>query len=398
MANQVDQKVYDLCKAEEKDVISFTETLVNMDSGSDDYPDLHAKQAVLMDMLKELGADVRVVEAASPREGTYNIVGEWKGDGKARILYLNHYDTVWPKGEVAKRPFTVKDGVAYGPGVSDSQCNFAALRALMRILQTLGEKNFDRITMLFNCDEEKSSLGSRDLIRELAARHDVVYSMDGGGHNGEEVNTSARGGSFCELHITGVESHSGMAPEKGRNAGYEMAHQMLQMRDLSNKEMGTDVNWTMGNFGIKSNVIPGNAMVHANIRVSSMAECDRVENEIRERIKNTLIPDCTIEVKYWHGRPPFQPNEHTDALAAKAGEIGAEINWPVKGLPCGGGTDANYSSQEAPTLEALGLGGGGAHTPDEFWPLANIVPRLYLIVRLTRETMRGSILPIGTRR
>jgi glutamate carboxypeptidase len=399
MASQADQAIYDLCKAEERGVIEFPEKLVNMDSGSDDYPELHAKQAVLMDMLKELGAAVRTVEAAPPRQGTYNIVAEWKGAGDARIMYMNHYDTVWPKGEAARRPFAIRDNVAYGPGVSDTLCNFAAFRAMLRILLVkLGEKNFDRLTALFNCDEEKASLGSCGLIQELAAQHDVVYSLDGGGHAGERVTVSARGGAFCELHITGVESHSGAAPEKGRNAGYEMAHQIMQMRDLSDREMGTDVNWTMGNFGIKSNVIPGRAMMHANIRVTRKSEMDRVENDIRERIKNKLIPDCRIEVRYWHGRPPFQPNAETDKLFACARRIGGEINWPLEGEHSGGGTDSNYSSQVAPALEGLGLGGGGAHTPDEFLPLANIVPRLYLLVRLTRETLRGAVLPIGTKK
>lgn len=398
MATNVDQKILDLCKEEEAGIIAFTEQLVNMDSGTDDYPELHAKQAVLMKMVEDLGGSVRVVEAAPPREGTYNIVAEWKGSGKARILYMNHYDTVWPKGEAAKRPFTIRDGIAYGPGVSDTQCNFAAFRALLTIvLQKLGDTDFDRITALFNCDEEKSSLGSFALIEELAAQHDVVYSLDGGGAKGEWLTVSARGGAFCDLHITGVESHSGMAPEKGRNAGYEMAHQLLQMRDLSNRALGTDVNWTMGNFGIKSNVIPGKAWMHANIRVRTKEEWDRVERDIKERIQNKLMPESEIEMKYRYGRPPFAPNATTDMLFDKAKAIADEIGWYVEPEHSGGGTDSNFSSQHAPTLEGVGLGGGNAHSLDEFWPLRLIVPRMYILVRLTLDTMHGKVLPIGTR-
>lgn len=393
-----DQKILDLCKAEEADLIACTEKVVNMDSGSDDFPEVHAKQAFLMEMLEELGAEVQAVQGAAPRRDAYNVVGTWRGEGKARIMFMNHYDTVWPKGEAARRPFTIRDGVAYGPGVSDSQCNIAALRALCTILfKKLGERNFDRITVLFNCDEERYSSGSKDLIMELAAGHDVVYSLDGGGDNGEHVTISTRGGAYCDLYITGVEAHSGSDPDKGRNAGYEMAHQILNMRDLSDKAEGTDVNWTMGNFGIKSNVIPGNAWAQANIRVRRKEEWDRVERDIAARIADKLIPECEIRMAFTRGRPPFEANPVTEAMLAKAVAICAEIDHPLVGVHSGGGTDSAYSSQKAPALEGLGLGGSGAHSLDEKLPLANIVPRLYLLVRLTLETMAGRVVPVGTR-
>ena len=30
-----------------------------------------------------------------------------------------HRDTVFPSGEAGRRPFAIRDGVAYGPGVAD---------------------------------------------------------------------------------------------------------------------------------------------------------------------------------------------------------------------------------------------------------------------------------------
>ncbi len=391
-----DAKILSLCEEAKEGVVAFTKKLVNMDSGSDDYPELHAKQAVLMDMLKALGGEVKAVEAAAPRQGTYNIVATWKGAGKARIMYMNHYDTVWPKGEAAKRPFTITDGIATGPGVSDSQVNFAAIQAMLDILlNKLSCRDFACLTTLFNCDEEKMSLGSKDLIMELAARHDVVYSLDGGSLNGDKVTKSARGGAQCELFITGVESHSGSAPDKGRNAGYEMAHQILRMRDLSDKSKGTDVNWTMGKFGTKSNVIPGTAWAHANIRISQIDEWDRVKGDIEKRIQDKLFPECEIKMNFIYGRPPFTANPTTDALVQKAAGIMAELGKPLEGLASGGGTDSNYSSQKAPALEGLGIGGTGAHSLDERLPLDNIVPRLYLLVRLSLDTMQGKVLPLG---
>ena len=40
------------------------------------------------------------------------------GDGNQPILLCGHRDTVFPTGEVKKRPFSIADGKAFGPGVA----------------------------------------------------------------------------------------------------------------------------------------------------------------------------------------------------------------------------------------------------------------------------------------
>ncbi len=394
---KADKKILALCEAAKPLIVKDLETLVNMDSGSDDYPELLKKQELLVGWLKKLNGDVQIVPAPKPREGTNNIVATWKGTGKARIMYMIHFDTVWPRGEAAKRPFKITDGVATGPGVVDAQCKVAGLFQLLDIvLNKLGEKNFAVITVLLNCDEEKGSFGSRDLIMEQAAKHDVVYSMDGGGAKGDTITISARGTAYYDLNVKGRESHSGGAPEKGVNAGYEMAFQILQMRDLSNKAMGTDVNWTLGKFGTKSNVIPGTAWAQANVRISKKSEWDRIEKDMTERVKKKLLPESEITLNFVRGRPPFEENPTTNALAEKVISLyKTELELPLRAIHAGGGADSNYSSQKAPTLEGFGFGGSGSHSVDERFPLENIVPRLYLMVRTTQETMKGNMVPLG---
>lgn len=391
-----DKKVLDLCEQAKPGLVKLTETLVNMDSGTDDYPELLAKQAFLERELKKRGAEVQVVPAPAPREGTNNLVATWKGTGKARIMYMGHYDTVWPKGTSAKRPFHVKDNIMHGPGVADMQAGLAGILTLIDVVVgKLGERNFAVITVMFNADEEKGSFGSRDLIMDLASRHDVVYSFEGGGEIGDRLTISARGTAYYRMHVKGRESHSGAAPEKGVNAGYEMAYQMMRMRDLTDKSIGTDVNWTMGQFGTKSNVIPGAAWAEANVRISRTSEFDRIEKDMSERIKDKLFPETEITIDFRRGRPPFEKNTVTDGLAAKAAQIFKdELGRDLSPRASGGAADSNYSSQKAPTLEGCGLGGKGYHALDEQLSLDNITPRLYLMVRLAQETMKGGIVPL----
>lgn len=55
------------------------------------------------------------------------------------ILIIGHMDTVFPKGTVAERPFTVKNNRAYGPGAADVKSRLLSIYYSMKLL---GKKGF----------------------------------------------------------------------------------------------------------------------------------------------------------------------------------------------------------------------------------------------------------------
>jgi glutamate carboxypeptidase len=108
---------------------------------------------------------------------------------------------------------------------------------------SLDFEGFGTLTVFFNPDEEKGSLGSRDLIQELASEQDYVLSYEPPETNAVTVATN--GINYVFLNVKGVASHAGSAPEEGRNAVIELAHQLLQLQELGNPEKQTMVNWTV---------------------------------------------------------------------------------------------------------------------------------------------------------
>ena len=58
------------------------------------------------------------------------------GKTSEKILLLGHTDTVFPAGEVAKRPFQIRNGRATGPGVFDMKAGiliaWSAMKALLK--------------------------------------------------------------------------------------------------------------------------------------------------------------------------------------------------------------------------------------------------------------------------
>ncbi len=183
-------------------------------------------------------------------------------------------------------------------------------------------------------------------------------------------------------------------PEQGRNALYELAHQILQMRDLSDPATGVKMNWTTASAGSNRNVIPATASAVADVRVLRVADYDGIEQKVRERIKKQLIPDTKVEMQFERRRPPLEMTAASQVLAKHAQRIYAEIgnNLVIGDLAEGGGTDAAFAAlaTKAPVIERFGLRGFGAHSNDaEYVEIDSIEPRLYLAARMIMDVSNG---------
>ncbi len=50
---------------------------------------------------------------------------------------MGHYDTVFPTGTTRERPFTVRDGKAFGPGIYDMKGGLISFYMAMKALREL---------------------------------------------------------------------------------------------------------------------------------------------------------------------------------------------------------------------------------------------------------------------
>ena len=179
-----------------------------------------------------------------------------------------------------------------------------------------------------------------------------------------------------------------------RNALYELSHQILQTRDLSDPVTGLKMNWTLSNAGTNRNVIPAVASAVADVRVLRVADYDGIEQKVRERIKSQLIPDTKVEMTFERRRPPLEMTQASQALAKHSQRIYGEIGKTlvIGDVAEGGGTDAAFAAlkTKAPVIERFGLRGFGAHSNDaEYVEINSIEPRLYLAARLIMDVAQG---------
>ncbi|HEV8343705.1 MAG TPA: glutamate carboxypeptidase [Candidatus Binatia bacterium] len=316
------------------------------------------------------------------------------GTGTKKILLIAHMDTVYPRGMLAQQPFRVEGDRAYGLGIADDKQGIAVILHTLAILRAMNFREYGTLTVLINGDEEISSPGSRSLLTKLGAEHDATFSVESSRAESDKLSLATSGIASITLTVQGRASHSGSAPEKGVNALYELAHQVLQTRDLSNPAVGLKMNWTLANAGTTCNMIPPGAQATADVRVLRVADYDDIESKVRERIKNQLLPEAKVEMKFERRRPPLEATTASRALAKQAQQIyralGKEL--VVDDMPEGGGTDAAFAAlkTKAPVIERFGLQGYGAHSADaEYVLLESIEPRLYLLARMIMDVAQG---------
>jgi glutamate carboxypeptidase len=181
------------------------------------------------------------------------------------------------------------------------------------------------------------------------------------------------------------------------NALYELSHQILQTRDLSNPATGLKMNWTLSRAGMSRNVIPPAAEAMADVRVLRVADYDGIEQAVRQRIKKQLVPEAKVEMIFERRRPPLEASPASAAMAKHAQAIYKELGKELgrRRRRRGRGHRRRLSpalKTKNAVVERFGLRGFGAHsTDDEYVLVSSIEPRLYLGLRLVMDIARDRI-------
>jgi len=307
-------------------------------------------------------------------------------------MLIAHMDTVYQPAILQSEPYRVDGDLIYGPGIADDKSGIAVILHSLQILKDLGWRDYARLTVSFNPDEEVGSIGSGEFIAALADQYDVVLSCEpttarpGAQH--ESLRLGASGTATGTLEVTGRSAHAGGAPERGRNALIELAHQLLQTSDIAKSIPGTQLNWTTARAGIVRNQIPEKAVAGADIRLTIPDGIQKLQAALDDKIKDHLIPDTEVKITIEPGRPAFVAGERGRALAEEGQAIYAELGrrLDIVGMT-GGATDAGYANRDgkAIVVESFGLAGFNAHARNEYIDTVSIVPRLYLMTRMLIE-------------
>ncbi len=357
------------------DMTSLLGALVEMESPSTDKHATDALSRHLEILFRGLGCRTSLVPQTECGD---HLRIEW-GSADEQLLVLCHMDTVWPLGEVKKRPFRVEDGRAYGPGVFDMKAGivntFFALKYLTERELSLNKK----IVIVMNTDEEAGSRTSTPLITEEARRstHALVLEPPEKG----AVKTARKGGGGFRIEITGKPAHAGGEPEKGLNAIVEMAHQVLALHAMNDFTTGTTVNVGVVTGGTRSNVVPASSVANVDFRAVTRAEAEALVEKVLGL--KTVMPGTTMKITGGIGKYPMERTESIVECYLKAKQLAAELGFDLKESSTGGCSDGNLTaSLGVTTLDGLGAVGDGGHAESEYVLVESMPKRAALLARL----------------
>lgn len=346
-------------------MIEDLRTLVETESPSRDLDALTASaRAVAAVIESRLGGHARLVESeAGPHV-------HWSAGGDPEVLILGHHDTVFPLGTLERRPFTVENGHATGPGVFDM---LGGVVQAVHGLATLADRS--GVEILVTADEEVGSRSSRALVEERALACGAVLVLEGAADGGA-LKTGRKGCGTFEVSVTGRASHAGLEPAAGINALIEASHQVLDIAALARPDIGTTVTPTVASAGTLDNVVPAQATVVVDVRVESADEQERIESAFAALTPH--LDGAQITVRGAVGRPPMPESASAELFA-----VAKKLLPGLEGTAVGGGSDGNFTAAlGVPTLDGLGAVGGGAHADHEYLVIEAMAERENLVAGL----------------
>ena len=282
---------------------------------------------------------------------------------KRQLLVLGHYDTVYPTGTLAKMPFHVSRGKAYGPGTFDMKAGIVQALFALDALRELRAPVQKRVVFLWTSDEEIGSTTSRRLIEEQAQRSDAVFVLEPSLGPRGLLKTSRKGVGEARLTVHGRASHAGLAPEKGVNAIHELAMQIARIEKWNQLRRGVTINADIVSGGSRTNVIADRAEAALDLRAWRHADMRALEKRLHAL--EPLRRGAQLEIHGGFDRPPLE-RRHSAALFARAKTIARQLGFSLGEAAAGGGSDGNFTAAlGVPTLDGLGAVGDGAHATHE---------------------------------
>jgi glutamate carboxypeptidase len=365
------------------ELVKQVSVLVHRESPTSHSDAVDAVQVVVATWAEALGARVK----RHPRSGSGGVLEARFGKpdpSRKPVLLLGHLDTVWPVGTLARMPWRVEDGWAYGPGVLDMKAGVVMALAAMKLVR---EVDADcPAVLLLSGDEETGSHHSRALIEEIAKECRAAFVLEPAQGPEGAYKTARKGVGQFRLEIAGVPSHSGVDFGAGHSAVRELAWQIEQISALTDLERGTTLNVGVVGGGTQSNVVAAQAWADIDLRVTTVAESDAIARKLQAL--QARDPQCTLRLTGGLNRPPMERTPGTVALFEQAKALAADLGFALEEAATGGGSDGNFTSAlGVPTLDGMGAIGRGAHAENESIRIDALAPRTALLAAMVAAAM-----------
>jgi tripeptide aminopeptidase len=335
-----------------------------------------ARAAWLTEKFRELGLD----DVHSDDVG--NVFGTHPGRGKGYVALSAHIDTVFPAGT----PLNIKQQGSrlYGPGVSDNGAGVTAMLAIAALLCAVRIRHDLHFVFIGNVGEEGEGdlRGMRHIFSAPRWKDSIAYGLVLDGAGSDTIVAEALGSRRFEVIVRGPGGHSWS--DFGAPNPILVLARAIQAFTETPVPLSPKTTFNVGVIrgGTSVNSIPESASMRVDIRSTSMAEMERLEQALRLALDHAVEDESQASEKRASSqRRPFGLSCEVVVIGNRpAGELdsNARILQVIRAVDAHLGnaaqvqrasTDANIPLSLGREAIAIGGGGlgGGAHTLQEWF-------------------------------
>jgi tripeptide aminopeptidase len=340
--------------------------------------------AVLAELL-ELGVDVHEDGAAVPaRAGAGNLIARLPGEREEWVMFACHLDTVPHDGPIE---VALTDGVfrSLGETILGADDKAAVTVLVELAARYAGRRPPVGVELLFTVAEEDGLRGAKE-IDPGSLRSQFGFAIDHASPIGELI-TAAPTYKRLAAEFEGVEAHSGIRPEEGRNAIHAAAAAISQMR-LGRLDEETTANVGVISGGTASNVVPGRCRIEGEAR--------SLDDERASETIGAMVDACTWSASTHECDVDIEVTEMFRGYRLPAGAPSVELARAAlercgvepRMVSTGGGSDANALAAAGYECLLLANGTEANHTPAESVAAERLVQMLDVCEAILTEAAR----------
>ena len=402
---RIEQRVTDEIARRGAELVADLELHVNIPTGPGAKSGLDESRERFTRRLAALGATVRTAPG-DPKETWLYSANERPGeipptaicrrgaphesedDAKARILLCGHLDTVHEQSSPFRTLTISPDGkTATGPGCVDMKGGLVIAIAALEALEACGVPA--SWGFILNSDEETGSYHSdRAMQAEARNKYDVALVFEPAMADGGLVIERPGSGQFM-IEVRGRAGHVGRDFKNSVSAVTALAKCLTAVAEMADPDHGAITNIGPIRGGTATNIVPDHAAAWGNVRFESPAVAASLGNKLDALASHpNVLPLTTIRRSFHRPAKPLTPATQRLAEMARvaAEDLGQRLPFGKTGGVCDGN---NLQAAGLPTIDTLGVRGGGLHTIGEWIEILSLVERCQLLavlmVRLTEQ-------------
>lgn len=362
-----------------EEMIDLWRNLVNIESGSYNKNGIDTIVNKLKNILEFENFSIDILDFKNAGAA---LIGKSKYEGNEKPICLTgHMDTVFKDGALEKNPFTIKDGLVYGPGVIDMKGGIVALVYAIKALNSINYKKRPIKVVLIG-DEEVGHTNSNlnEVLPKEFKECCATFNLETGRIDNAIV-TQRKGCASFILEVYGTAAHAGNDYGKGRNAILEIAHKIIDIQNLTDIAEGTTLNVGIVTGGTAGNVVPEYAKATIDVRFLEESTLQEITEKLKKVVNKTYVEDTKSKLTCEATMHPMETivgtKELFEILHKTSLELGLDEPYQKT---VGGGSDASYSTMVGvPALCGMGVQGEYQHTDKEYGYLESLFERTKLL-------------------